>query len=636
VKNAARGKKGGTEMDSTPDQRITTKIRAEDKSLKDILHEQKYTIDYFQREYRWERKHIEQLITDLEAAFFSNYNNTHERAQVENYNSYYLGPIVICEKGNTLSIIDGQQRLASLTLLLIYIHNIQKNWLKPFSIESLVRSEKFGQHSYNLQIEDRIKCLNALFEEGGYEPNGDEESVYNLVERYHDIEELFPNDLKQENVLPFFIDWMKEKIVFVKIVAYSDENAYTIFETMNDRGLNLTPSEMLKGYLLSKVPGERKNPLNVLWKRRIGQLHEFDTQEDLEFFRAWLRGKYADTIRPGRKGAANEDFEKIGTSFHTWVKDKTTALGLNKSADFVDFIESKFDFFAEIYTGVWTNAQEKMLNGLEHVYYTQYFGIATSLDYPLMFAAIKPSDDDRVIRKKLNLAARFIETFSVFRAINYRTLAQSSIRYTIYSLVKRVRDKNIGDLAEILKKEIRELDVDLSGGENFAMHQQNKRFVRFLLARITSYIEECSGQPNSFETYISDEIKKPFQVEHIWEDKYQRFKDEFDQRDDFNYYRNKLGGLLLLPKGTNQSFSDEPFIRKLPHYLKQNLLAQSLHQDCYKRNPNFTNFVKQSGLPFKPYSEFLKKDLGERTHLYLDICKKIWSLKGFDIITNEK
>jgi len=189
-------------------------------------------------------------MVDLESCFFNNYKSTHEREEVEYYNSYYLGPLVICNKEDNLSIIDGQQRLTSLTLLLIYINNLQKDHRNSEPIEDLIRSTKFGKHSYNLQIKERIECLNSLFKSGEYDANGKEESVKNLVERYEDIKELFPEEIKGD-ALPFFIDWLKEKIVFVKILAYSDENAYTIFETMNDRGLNLTPTEMLKGYLLT-------------------------------------------------------------------------------------------------------------------------------------------------------------------------------------------------------------------------------------------------------------------------------------------------------------------------------------------------------------------------------------------------
>jgi uncharacterized protein with ParB-like and HNH nuclease domain len=615
-------------------QRISKKIDAEDKTLKDILHEQKYTIDYFQREYTWERKHVEQLIYDLETAFGNNFDKKHDRSEVENYNSYYLGPIIISDNEGSLSIIDGQQRLTTLTLLLIYIHNIQKDTPKPISIESLVRSEKYGKPSYNLQIDDRKECLDSLFEKGRYNSAGRDESITNLVDRYQDIVELFPAEYKTESVLPFFIDWLKEKIIFVKIVAYSYENAYTIFETMNDRGKNLTPTEMLKGYLLSKVPNHEKTSLNTVWKKNIGRLHEFDPTEDLEFFRAWLRAKYALSIREKKAGAANEDFEKIGTRFHVWVKDNTKLIGLKTAGDFVSFIKGTFSFYAKIYTGMWSDALEKCITGMEHVFYSGYYNIATSLEYPLMFAPINEGEDDETIKKKLNLTSRFLETFCVLRSINSRTLRQSSIRYSIYTVVKKVRDKSIGDIARIYKKELKDLDIDFAGIKDFSMHQQNRRFVRFLLARITNYVEESSGVPGSFEHYMSNQIKKPFQVEHIWEDQYERFNGEFDQRDEFHKYRNKIGGLLLLPEGTNQSFGKLPFEKKLPHYLKQNLLAQSLCYDTYERNPNFTKFVKKSGLAFKPYKHFKKSDLEERTKLYQKICEQIWSIEGFDEIVN--
>ena len=73
-----------------------------------------------------------------------------------------------------------------------------------------------------------------------------------MVDRYDDIVQSFPEELSKD-ALPHFVDWFIENVVIVEITAYSDENAYTIFETMNDRGLNLTPSEMLKGFVLSKI-----------------------------------------------------------------------------------------------------------------------------------------------------------------------------------------------------------------------------------------------------------------------------------------------------------------------------------------------------------------------------------------------
>ena len=64
------------------------------------------------------------------------------------------------------SIIDGQQRLTSLTLFLIFLNNLQKELGGKESIEPLVFSEKYGQKSFNIQVEERKTCLEKLFLEG--------------------------------------------------------------------------------------------------------------------------------------------------------------------------------------------------------------------------------------------------------------------------------------------------------------------------------------------------------------------------------------------------------------------------------------------------------------------------------------
>ena len=105
---------------------LENKIEARHRNLFDVLNEQKYTVDYFQREYSWGEKHIEELVTDLTSSFLNEYTSGDKREQGENYNNYYLGPFVVSSKDGKRSIIDGQQRLTSLTLFLIYLHNLQK------------------------------------------------------------------------------------------------------------------------------------------------------------------------------------------------------------------------------------------------------------------------------------------------------------------------------------------------------------------------------------------------------------------------------------------------------------------------------------------------------------------------------
>jgi hypothetical protein len=63
-----------------------------------LLANRKYSIDYYQREYKWQRKQITELLEDLAAKFLDSYVPQHERRAVANYGHYFLGSIVISDK----------------------------------------------------------------------------------------------------------------------------------------------------------------------------------------------------------------------------------------------------------------------------------------------------------------------------------------------------------------------------------------------------------------------------------------------------------------------------------------------------------------------------------------------------------
>ncbi|MBM7201359.1 DUF262 domain-containing protein, partial [Citrobacter freundii] len=598
--------------------KLDNKIEARHRNLFDVLNAQKYTVDYFQREYSWGEKHIEELVTDLTSAFLNEYTVGDSRDQGENYNNYYLGPFVVSSKDGKRSIIDGQQRLTSLTLFLIYLYNLQKELEYEEKIESMIFSELRGSKSFNIVVEDRIPCMEALFNFGSYSlVDGDDESTHNMVERYQNITDAFPEELKGQ-AFPFFIDWLKYNVIMVEIIAYSDENAYTIFETMNDRGLNLTPSEMLKGFLLSRFhQGDKRQKANELWKKAMMDLKNYDKDEDQRFFQSWLRAQYADTIRPGKAGSKNEDFEKIGTRFHSWVRDNLQVVGLDPDdgETFERFIQKNFLFYLNAYTQI-LNAERALTHQLEYVFYIHHWGIAPTLSFPLMLAPLNVGDSSEVVRAKINLVARYIETFVVRRSVNFRKFSASSIRYTMYSLVKEIRGKNFDELKELLSKKLSEMPDTFAGMEEFRLHGQNYRFVKFLLSRITAWVEQQAGMSTTFITYYQPEHGKPFEVEHIWADKYERYTDEFEQEHEFNNYRNRLGDLVLLPRGSNQSYSDLCYDQKQPHYIKENLLAKSLCPLAYMNNPNFNQLRNVLRLPFKPHNSFKKQDVDERQSLY--------------------
>jgi uncharacterized protein with ParB-like and HNH nuclease domain len=602
------------------------KIDADDRNVFDVLNERKYMVDYFQREFSWEQKHIEQLVTDLTSTFLDNYEEGHPRTAVEHYNNYYLGPFVVSSKDGVKSIIDGQQRLTSLTLLLIFLNNLQKDLGGRESIEPLVFSEKWGQKSFNLQVDERKTCLERLFLEGAYEVQpDDDESTINMAKRYADIEESFPEEIKGK-AFPYFLDWLKYNVILVEITAYSDDNAYTIFESMNDRGLNLTSTEMLKSYVLSRFdePKDREKA-NRFWKESIQSLHQQTKEEDQKFFQAWLRSQYADTIRQGKAGSSNEDFEKIGTRFHSWFRDNLAKMKLNADspADFRTLLHEEIKYFLRSYLDI-LDAQSYEKPGWEHVFYHYNWGIADSLGLPLMLAPLKSTDSPDVTRQKINEVARFLETFAVRRSVNFRKFSASSIRYTMYSLVKEIRGKDLDSLRRILQGKLGEMKETWGGVAGFMMHGMNRYFVKFLLSRVTGFIEQKSGASTNFSTYFVNHGKKPYEVEHIWADKFDEHRDEFEQQHEFENYRNRIGDLVLLPQGTNQSYGAMPYSGKMEHYVKENLWVKSLHPKAYENNPNFLGMARTLRLKFKPHTSFAKADIDDRQALLQSICEVIW------------
>jgi len=446
-----------------------------------------------------------------------------------------------------------------------------------------------------------------------------------MVNRYADISEAFPDEIKGE-AFPYFLDWLKYNVILVEITAYSDENAYTIFESMNDRGLNLTSTVMLKGYILSRFKGQKdREKANRYWKESIQKLHRHSKEEDQKFFQAWLRSQYADTIRQGRAGSSNEDFEKIGTRFHSWFHDNLPKMGLkaDSPAAFETLVHEEMKFYLRAYLEI-LDAQEEEKPGWEHVFYHNKWGIADSLGLPLMLAPLKSTDSVDVTREKVNEVARFLETFTVRRSINFRKFGASSIRYTMYSLVKELRGKDLDTLRTLLRAKLDEMPETWNGISEFRLHGMNRYFIKFLLSRLTGFIEQQSGASTNFSTYFVSPGTKPFEVEHVWADKFDEHRDEFDQRHEFENYRNRIGDLVLLPQGTNQSYGAMAYAEKSEHYLKENLLVESLHPKAYENNPNFLGMSQKLCLGFKAHKSFTKADIDERQALIQRLCEAVW------------
>jgi hypothetical protein len=604
---------------------VARAIDGKGKTVRDLLNAKRYSVDFYQREYKWKAKQVSELIDDLSTKFLQSYTPKDERSAVETYAHYFLGSIIISDKEGRKFIIDGQQRLTSLTLLLIYLYHRLKDADHKGQIAELIFSQKFGKKAFNLDVEDRTECMDALLSGKQFDPTDQPESVVNILARYRDIEDQFsqlPEELHGKG-LPYFVDWLIENVHLVEITAFSDEDAYTIFETMNDRGLSLTPTDMLKGYLLANIHDpEMRVRATRDWKKCVGKLQVLDGEEDADGIKAWLRSQYAQTIRERKGGAVPRDFDLIGTEFHRWVRDHQKELNLDSSADFAEFIQRDFAFYAQWYFQIRESA-ENLAAGLEPVFYNAQNNF--TLQYAVLLAPLRTNDQEKTILRKIRVAATYIDVLVARRIWNFRAIDYSTMQYAMFSLMKEIRGKSAEEVSRILKAKLGEDEETFSTNKNFYLHGTNGRQIHKLLARMTAYVETSSGSPSHYLDYIHRSGKKGFEVEHIWANHPEWHKDEFSHPSDFDQYRNRVGGLLLLPKSFNASFGDLPYEKKLKHYDSQNLLARSLGEKAYDHNPGFARFIKNSGLPFEPHPQFAKADLDARQDLYQKIAEEIWN-----------
>ena len=617
-------------------------IIAKEKNLKELLG-QHYTLDYYQREYNWGKEQVLQLMEDLQTAFFENYDQKHSTENVREYGTYYMGPVVFSlGADNGKAIVDGQQRLTSLSLLLLCLEHRQKEQLKTdeqVEIRELIYADDYGTPKFKIRDRSRDRCMRALLDEGDFSPRPeDTASVKNMKDRYDDITGAFDDSsLSDAKVLRAFIYWLIDKVILVDITAGTDDKAYLVFETMNDRGLRLTAVEMLKAYLISGVADDKKQEINRKWRDLVHQMNEQIKQDaGSVFFQAWLRAHYAKTYAQSISKDKNyKDFEKIGTRFHVWVREKKK--DIEPTENWHDFIDRKMVFFVKWFMK-YHRAMEAPVAGLEHLYRIKFLGFAESLLHPLLLAPLKENDDEETVKRKLNMVARYIETFGIRKKVNFARHEQRYVRVQMYELVKKIRFKDLPALGEALKGELEKMPDTLNGIVNsredgpeygpLRKHYLNGKFIKFFLACLTAHIEQKSGMDSSLRKYMEPK-GKPYEIEHILANKYHRYKKEFDEKEEFERTRNRVGGLILVPQGTNQSYSAAPYGRKVKHYLKENLLAQSLCKECYERNPNFINNNK--GLTFKSYEEFGKKAIEERQELYKQIAEEIWDLSFFDV-----
>ena len=251
----------------------------------------------------------------------------------------------------------------------------------------------------------------------------------------------------------------------------------------------------------------------------------------------------------------------------------------------------------------------------------------------LLLAPITYEDTAPVINEKINLVSRFIDLLITARTTNYRSVDYNTIKNYVFNITKDIRRVSVGELKVKLLVHYNKLEYNAAETiRSFGLNSFTKTYIKHMLARVTSFIEEGIGVAPGYVNYMNTNTKNPFEIEHVLPDHYEWFTEEYADQEDFKRWRNNIGGLLLLHKSINASLNDKKYDYKIQKYCSAegNIYTESLGPLAYMNNPQFMKFVKTHKLTFEAYDKFGKDEITKRNVLFAQLVTLIWNTQLFE------
>ncbi|MCQ2696638.1 DUF262 domain-containing protein [Helicobacter pylori] len=245
-----------------------------------------FIIPIYQRLYSWKKEQCEQLLDDI-IKIGGN----------DKMNGHFIGSILYVRVDDThsspLLIIDGQQRLTTITLLFIALRNRSSDEVKRKKMESyLINSDKDGDKKFSLILSESDKdTLLSLIDKNRRKPS---ELSVKIVENFELFEKwISENTDKLETI---FKGLEKLMIVWIALEKGKDD-PQLIFESMNSKGIELTQTDLIRNYIVMETEvGKQEDFYNQYWRameENFKQSKKQSKKEDLfnKFVRHYLTTK---------------------------------------------------------------------------------------------------------------------------------------------------------------------------------------------------------------------------------------------------------------------------------------------------------------------------------------------------------
>jgi hypothetical protein len=617
------------------------------ENINELFSTKNYYIDFYQREYKWTCDEVNRLIEDIFYHFDQDYAkhaslDPTEQNIAEKYSWYYLNTYITNKTSGKIFVVDGQQRLTTLTLMLISLYHLASpsnfdcpemcDWLKS----KIVGIGIGGKRQFWMAHDKRDALMQALF--SGTDPAvnmlDDYITANHMIDNFDLIQKELSVKLSTKHKFETFVFYFLCMVVIINLEV-DQTDVPMVFEVINDRGVRLQSYEILKGKILGEIDKLEVNKYADIWDNSLGELEARGEGEVDDFFRTYLKAQFSGTRKQG---------QAFDGPYHRAIFDdtcnKTLQLKMN-GPGVKAFLSGPFRYYSSLFLKLRKHG-ENSNSSIPECYYNSQLN---RMDGHIMLTLAACGVDDSTEDEKIRAVARAYDCSYVMLQLN-RAYDSNQFQELLYKLLPILRSCNADQIETLINQKVideindrRNTNVTslLAYGQfkQVGYGDYNTRFLRYFLARIESYIAKGAGWglQDSLYNYVCGTGKgNAYHIEHILarnNESRDLFKGDDGVVDEalFENQRNRFGGLLLLKGQDNSSSGNESYVKKLKTYTgSAPYLAQTLVDDFYKSNSAMTKLVEDSDLAFQAEPIFDLDTLERRSKLLYEMTKEIWDV----------
>ena len=610
-------------------------ISPDKQNIDSVFSNTTYYIDFYQRDYRWTDAPVSRLLDDVFFKFREQYQKSQDldpgqETITAKYPWYYLNTYVTNVVDGRVYVVDGQQRLTTISLILIKLNHLAKSYNSP--LLGWLESKVAGQSGY-----EREFWMNHVGHRGTQQALLNEEDLLeidissgqtaeNMVSNFRVISRYLDSELGTQHIFETFVFYFLYRLVLINL-SVEQTDVSMVFEVINDRGIKLRPYEILKGKLLGQINKIEldERDYNGLWETQAGKVNAFKEDELDEFFRFYLKSKYASSRRDGTK--FDGDYHRAMFS-----SEMESALGLVNSPGRVkEFLNGDFVYYSDLYSRVMEAYRNPGVE-FQSIYYNSLLDIDAPLLLILSACGKSDADEDEKIETLGHEIDRYFSLLQLQGAYDSNEFSDS-----LYLISNKIRVAQVSDYRIVFDHA---LTSRLASRRNvsdpeplsYAAFKQtggslNMRFKRYFFARVDHFL--AAGMNLNPKHSLSDLVTKTgakngFHIEHIlsWNDENRELFDNDEDR--FEIERNRLGGILLLKGKDNTSSNNETYDQKLRSYANSLYWNETLREDSYKSKLDMDEFLRKYNIALQPISEFGPEQVESRQRLLFELSRLIW------------